>query len=297
MIGLKRIVAIGTCVLGVSSGVAFGQAPTAERAINQLTEHVYVYENSMFVVTDEGIILADGSCDNMEFLKSELQTRFNQPVKYVTLSHDHQGHICDTQVFADTAVGVGHVNIREHIIREKRRAIVPQVLFEDQMEIVLGDVRVVLMYLGPTHSDNNIQVHVPAEGVLLAPDVARGRNILPDFRDTEIRNMLKVLRTLAYLPDVSIVLDGHGMIPMTQEEAFLPFHRYLQAVRDRVLERAAAGMSLEQIRQEVTMEDFSDYNLSPARVLTHVETTYDYLWRNREPTVGGPQMPVRAPQD
>ena len=149
------------------------------------------------------------------------------------------------------------------------------------MEIVLGDVRVVLMYMGPTHSDNNIQVHVPAEGVLLAPDVARGRNILSDFRDTEIRNMLKALRTLAYLPDVSIVLDGHGMIPMTQEEAFLPFHRYLQAVRDRVLERAAAGMSLEQIRQEVTMEDFSDYNLSPARVLTHVETTYDYLWRKR----------------
>jgi hypothetical protein len=29
----------------------------------------------------------------------------------------------------------------------------------------------------------------------------------------------------------------------------------------------------------------------------HVDTTFDYLWRQREPTIGGPQMPVRAPRD
>ena len=95
---------------------------------------------------------------------------------------------------------------------------------------------------------------------------------------------------------MNIVLDGHGRSTTTQE-AFLQFHRYLQAVRDRVLERIVAGKSLEEIRTEVTMEDFKDYNLSPARVITHVETTYDYLWRYREPTIGGPQVPVRAPRD
>ena len=99
--------------------------------------------NHMFIVTTEGIIVVDGDCDNMQWLKSELQTRFKVPVKYVVLSHDHQGHICDTQVFADTAVGIGHVNIRDHIIREKRRSIVPQITFEDTMEIQLGGIRVV----------------------------------------------------------------------------------------------------------------------------------------------------------
>ena len=50
----------------------------------------------------------------MEWLKSELQTRFKVPVKYVVLSHDHQSHICDTQVFADTAVGIGHEHLAAH---------------------------------------------------------------------------------------------------------------------------------------------------------------------------------------
>ena len=297
MNGLKRIAGIGMSVLGLSIGVAFGQAPTwtNERAINQLTPHVYRFggpQNGMFVVTPAGIIVVDGFCDNMDWLKSELQTRFKVPVKYVVLSHDHQSHICDTQVFADTAVGIGHVNILPHIVREKRRSIVPQVLFEDTMELQLGGTRVVLIYLGPTHSDNMIYVHVPAEGVLFAPDFARGRNILPDFRDLDIHNALKALRTLAYLPDVKIVLEGHDKSTTNQEVGFLAFHKYLQAINDRVLERMVAGKTLAEIRKEVTMADFKEYNQSPARVITHVETAYDYLWRYRDV-----QTPVRAPRD
>lgn len=297
MNGLKRIAGIGMSLLGLSTGVAFGQAPTwtNERAITQLTPRVYRFggpQNGMFVVTPAGIIVVDGFCDNMDWLKSELQTRFKVPVKYVVLSHDHQSHICDTQVFADTAVAIGHVNILPHIIREKRRSIVPQVLFEDTMELQLGGTRVVLIYLGPTHSDNMIYVHVPAEGVLFAPDFARGRNILPDFRDLDIHNALKALRTLAYLPDVKIVLEGHDKTTTNQEVGFLAFHRYLQAINDRVLERMVAGKSLAEIRKEVTMADFKEYNQSPARVITHVETAYDYLWRYRDV-----QTPVRAPRD
>ncbi len=301
MLRPSRILPVVCCALALSAAAAPAQTVkwTTERSINQLTEHVYRFgttQNAMFIATSEGIIVVDGDCDNMQWLRSELQARFKVPVRYVVLSHDHQSHICDTHVFADTAVGIGHVNIRPHIVREKRQAIVPQVMFEDRMEIELGGVRVVLLHLGPTHSDNMIYVHVPAEGVLFAPDFARGRNILPDFRDLDVHNALKALRTLAYLPDVKIVLEGHDRSTTTQQ-AFLDFHRYLQAVRDRVLERIIAGRTLADIRKEVTMADFKDYNQSPARVLVHVETMYDYLWRYREPTVGGPQMPIRAPRD
>jgi len=49
--------------------------------------------------------------------------------------------------------------------------------------------------------------------------------------------------------------------------------------------------------QQHAMADFKDYNRTPAQVLVHVDTTFDYLWRQREPTIGGPQVPVRAPRD
>lgn len=295
---LKSMILISTCMLLLSSGLAFGQAPTwtNQRSINQLTEHVYRFgsnQNAMFIVTPEGIILVDGSCNNMQWLKSELQTRFKVPVKYVVLSHDHQSHICDTDVFADTAVGIGHVNLRPHLVREKRKAIIPQIMFENSMDIELGGIRVNLIYLGPTHSDNLIQVHVPSEGVLFAPDFARGRNVLPDYRDLEVHNALKALRTLAYLPDVRIVLEGHDKTT-TNQEAFLIFHRYLQTVRDRVLERMVAGKSLEEIRKEVTLDDLrAEYNQTPAAVLNHVDSMYDYLYRYREPNQPG-NLPIRA---
>jgi len=284
--------------LVVSDGLVYGQTTwSRERSINQLTEHVYRFgtsHNSLIIATSEGLILVDGSCDNMDWFASEIRTRFKVPVKYVVLSHDHQDHICGTELFANTAVGIGQVNIRPHIVREKRTAIVPQILFEDTMEIVMGGIRVVLMYLGATHSDNMLYVHIPSEGVLFAPDFARGKNILPDFRDLDVHNSLKALRTLAYLPDVKIVLEGHDRSTTTQQ-AFLEFHRYLQAMRDRVLEGIVAGKSLTQIRKEVTMDDFKDYNQTPARIVGQIDTIYDYLWRYREATVGDEQL--RAPRD
>ena len=299
---LNKMVSIGAWFLAFTASTVFGQTPTwtNERSINQIAEHVYRFgatQNAMFVVTPAGIILVDGSCDNMEWLKSELKRRFNQPVKYAVMSHDHQSHICDMDVFADTAVGIGHVNILPHILREKRRTIIPQILFEDRMEIELGGMKVVLLHLGPTHSDNMIYVHVPSEGVMFAPDFGRGRNILPDFRDLDVHNALKALTTLSLLPDVKIVLEGHDKFTQTQPQAFGEFRRYLQAVRDRVLERIVAGKSLSEIRKEVTMSDFKEFNQAPQRVVVQVETMFDYLWRYREPTVGGAQVPVRPPRD
>ena len=172
---LNKVVSIGAWLLAFTASTVSGQTPawTNERSINQIAEHVYRFgatQNAMFVVTPAGIILVDGSCDNMEWLKSELKRRFNQPVRYAVMSHDHQSHICDMDVFADTAVGIGHVNILPHILREKRRTIIPQILFEDRMEIELGGMKVVLLHLGPTHSDNMIYVHVPSEGVMFAPE-------------------------------------------------------------------------------------------------------------------------------
>ena len=143
---LNKVILIAAWLLAFAASTAFGQTPawTNERSINQITERVYRFgatQNAMFIVTPAGIILVDGSCDNMEWLKSELKRRFNQPVRYAVMSHDHQTHVCEMDVFADTAVGIGHVNILPHILREKRRTIVPQILFDERLEIELGGVK------------------------------------------------------------------------------------------------------------------------------------------------------------
>ena len=299
---MKRLLTMAAVVLtciGFVSGAAVAQDWGPERAINQLTEHVYRWgadgQNGMLVVTPEGAIVADGSyCDrgHMEWLKSEIESRFEVPVRYVVLSHDHQSHICGTESFSDTAVAIGHKNIRAHILREGRQTLLPQVTFEESLDIDLGGVKVTLLYLGPLHSDNLIQTHVPAEGVLFAPDFARGTNIFPDFRDMDVDNMLKALNTAGYMPDVEIVIPGHGQLK-TQDN-FLVYRRYLVAIRERILAHIVAGRSLEQIYALVTMDDFrDDYNVSDQGLRNNIDSMYDYLYRYREPNSPA-GLPVRA---
>ena len=282
------IVALSLIVCLFARDVAAQGGGAGEDSIVQLTENVFRRGNqsNVFMVTDEGIIVVDGTCSGggQQWLKEELARRYDVPVKYVILTHDHNMHICGTQVFSDTAVTVAHRNARPHIIREGRTAAVPDVTFEESMEIHLGGNRVVLYYFGPTHSDNLIQVHFPEEGVLVATDAIRsGKSIgLPDYRDSNVNNLIDALDRLARLDNVDIVVPGHA--GLADQQGFVYFRTFLVALRDRVLDEMVVCRSIEEIVERVTMEDFSDYGNYEEWLRANVISMWDYLYRQREPT-------------
>ncbi|HEY5622931.1 MAG TPA: MBL fold metallo-hydrolase [Gammaproteobacteria bacterium] len=89
-------------------------------AIEHLNSAIYraMSNNSgtVFMVTDEGIVLADPI--NPEFaawLKEEFDRRFGVPVKFVIYSHYHWDHASGGGVFADTAHFVSHVNTLKYL--------------------------------------------------------------------------------------------------------------------------------------------------------------------------------------
>lgn len=93
---------------------------TPAREIVQVTGDLYRARNdnhhAVFLVTDEGIILSDPI--NTEFsrwLKTQLEDRFDVPVKYVIYSHHHWDHASGGAVFADTATFVGHANMLNNL--------------------------------------------------------------------------------------------------------------------------------------------------------------------------------------
>lgn len=282
------IVALSLIVCLFARGAAAQGGGAEQDTITQLTESVFRRGNqsNVFMVTSEGIIVVDGTCSGggQQWLKEELARRYDVPVKYVILTHDHNMHICGTQAFSDTAVTVAHRNARPHIIREGRTAAVPDVTFEESMEIHLGGKRVVLYYFGPTHSDNLIQVHFPEEGVLVATDAIRsGKSIgLPDYRDSNVNNLIDALDRLARLDNVDIVVPGHA--GLADQQGFVYFRTFLVALRDRVLDEMVVCRSIEEIVERVTMEDFSDYGNYEEWLRANVISMWDYLYRQREPT-------------
>ena len=250
----------------ISSSVAYTQDREwgVNRSIQKVSDSVYRWgsdnQYGAYIVGSEAIAVIDGHyCPSgtMQWLKVEIEKRHNVPVKYVILSHDHPDHVCNSQIFDDTAIAIGHKNILSHIIRENRSSIVPDITFDDSMDVLLGGVTVRLLYFGPSHSDNLIQVHVPDEKVMIAVDLAKGKSLFPDYRDMDVHSTLRILKMLGNMGDIDIVLPGHG--PVSDQQNFRDQHRYMQALRDEVLEYTVDGKSLAEIRDLVTMDEFSDY--------------------------------------
>ena len=118
-IGVRLLILLGLILsLGVSS-TSFAQQ-TPQRSITPITGDLYRGQNNnhftVFLVTDEGIILTDPiNTGFATWLKGELESRFDVPVRYVLYSHHHGDHASGGDVFADTAVFVGHENMLSHL--------------------------------------------------------------------------------------------------------------------------------------------------------------------------------------
>lgn len=86
------------------------------REIGRLTGDVYYarYDDylSAFLVTPEGIVLVEPvGTEQATWLKSELASRFDVPVKFVVYSHHHADHASGAAVYADTATIIGHAAV------------------------------------------------------------------------------------------------------------------------------------------------------------------------------------------
>lgn len=120
---IKQIFLAGTLLAAAFSGCAVQQevAPqetnsTANYTIEHIAGDLYkaatATHRTVFVVTDDGVILTDPiSRDFSTWLRAELDSRFGVPVRYVMYTHHHWDHASGGAVFEDTAIFVGHENM------------------------------------------------------------------------------------------------------------------------------------------------------------------------------------------
>lgn len=243
---------------------------------------------SSVITTPEGLIVVDATCrtdGDALWLKAELKKRFTQPVKYVIQSHDHEDHICNLDVFDDTATTVAHVKNREAIVREGRNTSVPDITFDSKASLWLGGKEIQLLYFGPTHSDNLIQVYVPDEKVLIAPDfMQRGTGLIPDFRDMDVDRMLEVWNYYYRMYDIDVIVNGHGE-PSSKED-ILNNIKFVTALRQKVLDEMVKGTPLPKMLETVTMPEFAEWRGYKMWLKADIVTMWDYLYRKREPNLG-----------
>ncbi len=263
------------CVAAVSS-----QAQEVKREITKIAGDLYRFQNkfhySVFLVTPEGVIVTDPiDADAAAWLKAEIASRFNQPIKYLVYSHDHRDHIAGGEVFADTATVIAHENAKATIIGEKRPTAVPDVTFTDRMTVELGGKTVHLLYLGPSHSDNLIVMHFPEERALFTVDFISVKRLpYMNLSDSYFPDWIQAIRRVEAL-DFDILVPGHG--PLGTKADAADHGDYLQDLYDAVLAAARAGQSLEQMRAGIKLEKYQGLGRYDDWLVLNIEGVYQRI--------------------
>ena len=239
-------------------------AQDVKRAITKIAGDLYRFQNnfhySVFLVTPDGIIATDPiDADAARWLKGELQTRFGVPVRYLIYSHDHRDHIAGGEVFSPEATVIAHENARAAIIGEKRPTAVPEVTFTDRMTVTLGGKTVELIYPGPSHSNNLIVMHFPAERAVYTVDfISVNRLPYMGLSDAYFPDWIVAVKKVEAM-DFDILVPGHG--PLGTKADAAEHRRYLQALYDAVLDAARKGQTLEEMKRSITLEDFKSMGM------------------------------------
>jgi glyoxylase-like metal-dependent hydrolase (beta-lactamase superfamily II) len=260
--GIRGIIAVLMLLSTWIGGPALAQE---DRSITKIAGDLYRFQNrahySVFLVTPQGILVTDPiNPDAAKWLKAELAKRFpGVPIRYLAYSHSHADHIAGGEIFADTATVVAHEKAKQRIVAEQVPTATPQLTFTDRKTIQLGYKQVELIYLGPSHSDNLIVMHFPAERTVFAVDIVAVKRLpYQDFPDADLTGLIATLKALEAM-DFDILAPGHGALG---GKADVADHRhYLETLRDRVQAGIDAGRSVDELKRTVTMPEYASWGM------------------------------------
>jgi glyoxylase-like metal-dependent hydrolase (beta-lactamase superfamily II) len=288
-------VILGRLFVGLAALVVAGQSDLARirpaeaqqpvrRDISKIAGELYMFRNnfhsSVFAVTPAGIIATDPiNADAARWLRAELQTRFNQPVRYLIYSHDHADHISGGEVFADTALIIAHENARPVIIGEKRPTAVPQVTFSDRMTIELGGTAVELAHVGRNHSNNSIVMRFPNERVLFAVDFIPVDSVaFRNFPDSYLDDWIESLKKVEAM-DFDVLAPGHG--PLGRKGNVRQFREYMEDLKSAVLQAIREGKSLDEMKQSIKLPKYEQWSGYKEMFPLNIEGMYRMVQANR----------------
>lgn len=273
------------CLLHAVGPDVPAQEPRSENEITKLADDVYLFRHqfhqAIFITTPEGVIVTDPiSAEAATWLKAELKTLTDQPVRYVVYSHHHSDHITGGSVFADQAVFVSHAAARLQIVEAGDSTTpVPQLTFTDRMFIDLGGKHVELIYAGKNHSDNSLVLLLPQNRLLFAVDfipveTVAYRTMRSDYPDDWIESLKRVEQL-----EFDTLVPGHGKIG--RKDHVRMFRGYLEDLKAAVLGQVTKGASLDETKKAVQLPKYEHWGRYADWFPENVEGMYRYLSQTR----------------
>ncbi len=267
MFRLKSVL-VGSLAASAMIAVVVGSAPASaqnkppKRSISKVTGDVYRFQNNfrfaMFVVTNDGIVVTDPiKPDAVNWLKGELEQRFNKPVTHMIYSHTHGDHNTGGQAWGSGVTVIAHENAKKNVEAGKADTAVPTETFSDEMVFRIGGKTFELKYLGEGHSDDLIVTVVRPENVAFVVDpVAPNRLPFRNFPRTDIvglMNQIKVIESLNF----KTLVPGHSVVGTKQDATNNRI--YIEKLMAEVTAGLKAGKSVDDLVKTVTMDEYKGW--------------------------------------
>ena len=252
----------------VYSAIGATQPPTYENSNHN--------NNLSFIITNEGVLVfnAGGSYQLAKAMHTQIKKLTNQPVKYVVLENA-QGHaILGSNYWKEQGAEIiAHKYAKEiieangeNILRstanrmkdkiEYTKVVLPDRTFDDKLVIEMGEEVFEILYLGESHSHEDIQMWLPKQRLLISGDTAFNERMLPIFSHTEVLEWLETWDKLVEL-DPEIIIPGHG-VPTDLATVTKFTKNYLEYMVEKVTELVDEGAELPEA-YEIDQSPFRDW--------------------------------------
>jgi len=235
--------------------------------------------NVGIIVGQRGILVVDTGMgpENAQRVLNEVRKLSPEKIRYLTVTHFHPEHGMGAQAFPTETVII-YPKAQRDELQEKGPAyiqmfsgfspeiaallkdvkiVIPDVVYEHEADLDLGDVPVQLFHFGAAHTRGDSFVFLPKQRVLFTGDVVVNRffPIMPDS-DANGNNWIRVLDDLEKLRP-ALIIPGHG----APGDASLigSMREYLVGLRTRVESFQHTGESLEKIEATLIPEIRAKY--------------------------------------
>jgi glyoxylase-like metal-dependent hydrolase (beta-lactamase superfamily II) len=285
----------------VVSGSTRDEGPASADAdfprVLELADDVYSYEQihvaggetittvSLFVVTPEGVLVADGqeSVEETRRLIDTIAGITDTPITHMVISSDHGDHSAGNSAFPSSAVFIAHPTSAATLERQANASgrpadappvVLPTHLVEDREVLELGGREIHLLHLGRAHTGGDLLVYVPDGKVLFMSETFLNR-IFPAMRSAHPTEWVAMVEA-AQAMDVDVYVPGHSIVEAP--EALAEDLEIYRVAMVRVIEEAtrlhAEGLSIEEAVEQADFGDLESWTLSASQGPTALRRVY-----------------------
>lgn len=268
----------------------------ASASVQKLGLDLYAYiseddssANSTFLVTDKGILVVDTGLNQEQGRKllAEIRKISPEPVQWIVNTHYHQDHRGGNSTVGPDATIISSAYTRERVIQSDPAQYGLNLVVHGETWLYVGGHKVLIYEPGPAHTLGDLVVYFPDQQTIATGDLFL-TNSCPAMDEGDMENWVRALDHMLTLP-VAHVVPGHFETATPTE--LKRFRDYLAALRDQVAPMHRDGLSLQQVKQRISLPQFKNFRQFPRYEATFADNAEAYYHQLEQRTKPKPPQP------